>query len=317
MSPKISTSLLVPCFNAQNYINDFINNISLQTVPFDEVIFYNDGSTDKTREMLDNQTFGRVIHSSKNQGSSKARNELLKSSYGDLIHFHDIDDFLDPTFLEKTSLALTSEVDAVIVNMKVIDRNTERLLGIYDYSELTNHTDPIEFFLTHCGYAIIGLYRRECLNKIGGFRESLSRDEDPDFHIRLASSGAKIISLPIPLTINRFGTGTYSSMSYVACWREHLKALQFYINELPANYHPILKRDSGRMIALCAACDDLELAYDYLDFYESLGEQGDIPITTSKPLKILASCIGYRNALKLRFGRWGKSLRSLYPWRIG
>ena len=136
-------------------------------------------------------------------------------------------------------------------------------------------------------------------------------------HIRLAFSGARISNLNLPLSINRFGKNTYSSRSYLACWREHLKALKYYFQELPKQYHRILISDSDKMVGLCAAGGDLQLAFDYLDFYESLGGKKDLSQIASNPMKLLAYTIGYRNALKLRFGKLGRNLRKLIPWRIG
>jgi glycosyltransferase involved in cell wall biosynthesis len=312
-----TVSLLVPCFNAAAYICDFIQNMSQQTIPFDEVIFYDDASTDNTAELLREQTFGQVIYGKVNQGPSIGRNILLRESTGQLIHFHDVDDWLEPTFLEQTLQALFDEWDAVITNIQVISRDTGENRHIHDYSGLIDSNDTTEFFLTHCCYPINGLYRRTALEKIGGFRESLSRDEDPDLHIRLAYSGARIRSLPLPLAINRFGSGTYSSTSYVACWREHLKALKFYVKELPEKYYSILRIDSARMVGLCAANGDLQLAHNYLDFCESIGGQNELGITASTPMKLLIRILGYRNALNLRFGSIGQRVRKLWPWRIG
>lgn len=316
--PEIPTiSLLVPCFNAAAYLSDFIENMSRQTRPFDEVIFYDDASTDSTAELLRQQNFGRIIYGKFNQGPSIARNILLRESTGQLIHFHDVDDWLEPTFLEQTLQAVSDEWDAVITNIRVIDRETGKTIQIHDYSGLIESTDPTEFFLTHCCYPINGVYRRRALEKIGGFRESLSRDEDPDLHIRLAHSGARIRSLPLPLAINRFGLGTYSSNSYVTCWREHLKALKYYVKELPEKYYSILRADSARMVSLCAACGDLPLAHNYLDFCESLGGEKELVIVASPLMKLLIQVLGYRKALNLRFGSFGGKIRQIWPGRLG
>ena len=311
MSSKPTVSLLVPCYNAESYITDFIDNMSRQTIPFDEVLFYDDGSSDRTAELLSQQNFGRVIYGKVNQGPSIGRNILIRESTGQLIHFHDIDDWLEPTFLEQTLAALNNEWDGVITNIKAIERDSGRLHQIHDYSELNNYSDQTAFFLTHCCYPINGLYRREALEKIGGFREALSRDEDPDLHIRLAHSGARLYCLPQALAINRFGQGTYSSSSWEACWREHLKALKFYKQELPQKYRSFLCLDSATMAAHCAH-KNLKVAYEYLDFYESLEEQGYLEKVVSPPIKLLIKIFGSRNALRIRYGSWGTKLRQLF-----
>ena len=311
MSTKPTVSLLVPCYNAESYIADFIANMSQQTVPFDEVLFYDDASSDRTAELLRQQSFGRVIYGKVNQGPSVGRNILIRESTGQLIHFHDIDDWLEPTFLEQTLKALEKDYDAVITNIQAIDRDTGKPHHLHDYSELNTGCDQTEFFLTHCCYPINGLYRREAIEKIGGFREALTRDEDPDLHIRLAHSGAKFYCLPIPLAINRFGQGTYSSSSWSACLREHLKALKFYEQELPQRYRTVLCMDSAKTAANCAH-RHLQIAYEYLDFYESLGETGYLEKSVSPLIKLLIKIFGSRNALRIRYGSLGTKVRQIF-----
>src|ERR1700733_3696119 len=113
-------ALLVPCYNAAPYIGDFIANMQRQTRSFDEVLFYDDASTDNTVELLVNQSLGRAILGKKNAGPSIGRNILLRESTSDLIHFHDVDDWLEPSFLDRSLAALTPETDAVICNIRVI-----------------------------------------------------------------------------------------------------------------------------------------------------------------------------------------------------
>lgn len=310
-------ALLVPCYNAAAYVDDFIRNMAQQTHPFDEILFYDDGSTDDTVARLRRWGVGRVIEGGENRGPSVARNVLLQASNGELIHFHDIDDWLEPTFVEQTLAALTADWDVVITNIRVIDRETGQTRHIHDYSELTQDTDRTAFFLTHCCYPINGLYRRASLEAVGGFREALSRDEDPDLHIRLAHAGTRMRALPEPLAINRFGADTYSARSYRACWQEHLKALRYYVSELPHTYHSILRRDAAHMIGICAANDDLVLAHQYLELCESLGGGADLWQATSRPLIWLAHLVGYPTALNLRFGAPGRFVRRLIPGRLG
>jgi glycosyltransferase involved in cell wall biosynthesis len=312
--PRVA--LLVPCHNAEPYIGDFVANMRRQTRPFDEVLFYDDGSTDNTAKLLGGQTLGKAILGKTNAGPSVGRNILLKESVSDLIHFHDIDDWLEPTFLERALAELTDDTDIVICNIRVIDRDSGASRTIHDYSDLSASDDPTAFFLTHVCYPINGLYRRPILEKVGGFREALSRDEDPDLHIRLAHAGARFKVISEPLAINRFGTGTYSSLSYEACWREHLKALKFYRSELPECYLPLLRRDAGRMASFCAY-KDLQLSLDYMDFCRSIDGNIELWQALSPMMKPLVRVLGYKPAFRLRFGRIGRSLRKMYPGRIG
>jgi glycosyltransferase involved in cell wall biosynthesis len=300
--------LLVPCYNAEAYLEDFIANVRAQTRAFDEIWFCDDASTDRTREMLQSVSFAGVLRNEQNRGPSVTRNRLIKASKSRLIHFHDVDDWMESNFLEETLKTLTDSYDAVITNIRVLDRTSGKQIHTHDYSGLNTSEDSVNFFLRHCCYPINGLYRRDKVEAIGGFREALTRDEDPDFHIRLAFLGAKIVCLPKPLAINRFGPGTYSSRSYLACWREHAKALAFYETELPSKYRPILVEDAAKMIYLVATAGDLPLARSYAEFCRRNGGEGHLFKIGRTPLRIMIHVFGLNLALFIRFNWLSRKL---------
>lgn len=85
-------SVVVPAFNCESYIAETINSIINQTVKVDEIIVINDGSTDKTLEVL--KTFeGQITWIDQaNKGVCKSLNLGIKLSKGDYISFLDSDD---------------------------------------------------------------------------------------------------------------------------------------------------------------------------------------------------------------------------------
>lgn len=111
-------SVIVPCYNAQRYLNVCLESLHAQKDPEIEMILIDDGSTDATGEMLDAfaaaEPRARVIHIP-NGGVSAARNRGLAMARGRYIAFMDADDAL-----EKDSLSLlyqqAIETDAQIVS---------------------------------------------------------------------------------------------------------------------------------------------------------------------------------------------------------
>ena len=98
-------SLLVPCYNAETYLPAFLKNLENLKKNFDEVLFYNDGSTDGTLELLKQSGFR--FFSFENKGAGAAKNFLARAATCPYIHFHDVDDFMHPDYLlhiEKTIL---------------------------------------------------------------------------------------------------------------------------------------------------------------------------------------------------------------------
>lgn len=97
-------SILVPVYNAENYLKELMEQVHQQTLANWEMIIVNDGSTDKSGEICEqlasHDTRIRVIHQS-NQGILAARNKGLSLAQGDYIGFVDADDYIEATMYEK------------------------------------------------------------------------------------------------------------------------------------------------------------------------------------------------------------------------
>ena len=75
MEGKIT--VIIPVYNVEKYLDSCLKSVVNQTVPFDEVIVVNDGSTDKSQSICEHYAFHypyiKLIHQ-ENMGLSKARN---------------------------------------------------------------------------------------------------------------------------------------------------------------------------------------------------------------------------------------------------
>ena len=95
-------SILIPAYNAQEWIADTIHSAIAQTWPRTEIIVVDDGSSDSTLAIA--RTFesqGVRVISQKNQGASAARNTAFLHSRGDYIQWLDADDLLAPDKIAK------------------------------------------------------------------------------------------------------------------------------------------------------------------------------------------------------------------------
>ncbi len=95
-------SVLMPAFNAEQHIAQAIESILQQTYPHFELLIFNDGSTDKTQQIMDQFNDGRIVkmHIGQNKGLVNARNQLVASAKGDYIAFLDADDIAFPNRLQ-------------------------------------------------------------------------------------------------------------------------------------------------------------------------------------------------------------------------
>jgi len=97
-------SVIIPVYNAEKYIKECLDSIIKQTFQDIQVVIVDDGSVDKSSEIIENylKKDRRIeFYKKKNGGQSSARNLGLKYSLGKYILFVDSDDFLDLHAIEK------------------------------------------------------------------------------------------------------------------------------------------------------------------------------------------------------------------------
>src|SRR4051794_24232728 len=92
----VSVSVVVPCFNASRWIRETLRSVFEQDCPSCEIIVINDGSTDDTSAIIQNE-FGCVrLENTINGGASRARNIGTQLARGEFIQYLDADDLLAP-----------------------------------------------------------------------------------------------------------------------------------------------------------------------------------------------------------------------------
>lgn len=228
-----SISLLVPCYNAENYILPFLKNLSLLNQKFAEVLFYDDCSTDNTVSLL-LQNNQKIIKGISNKGPGFARNKLSENATCQYIHFHDIDDEFNPNFLDLINCKIKEEdFDVIIGYADWIDENTRKSIILWKYNiDQINH-DKLSYFLTHPLGIINTVYKKDIFNKSGGFNEEIKCWEDTDLHVKMAALNANfgVINKVIAFSI-RHNSGISKNQS--KCWYCRLNFLTQYVNLYPS-----------------------------------------------------------------------------------
>jgi len=98
-------SVIVPAYNVERYIEATLDSIFSQTEKFHEIIVINDGSTDATKDRLEqyaNRDRIRIVHT-ENHGLGPARNEGINLASGDFVYFQDSDDLIPPDFVDRVT----------------------------------------------------------------------------------------------------------------------------------------------------------------------------------------------------------------------
>lgn len=113
-------SVIIPVYNAEKYICECLDSVLAQTFKSIQIIAIDDGSTDKTPQILDEYAKKHEnieVYHQKNAGIAKARQAGYSHAVGNYISWCDADDFMKSNMIETTySEAESKKADIVICN---------------------------------------------------------------------------------------------------------------------------------------------------------------------------------------------------------
>jgi L-malate glycosyltransferase len=202
-------SVIIPCFNLARYLRTCLESVFSQTFQDFEILVINPSSTDNTKEVAESVTCpgegsARVtIYTISNYGQPAwSRNEGIKLAVGKYIVCLDADDFIAPTFLEKTVFPLEQnpDFDVAFSNFQSFEQDSEIF-----------HTGPfdLQMLAVHNRLATCSLFRRSSWERVGGYKTNCAGYEDWDFWLSLAESGSRGIHIPETLFYHRVRQGSY------------------------------------------------------------------------------------------------------------
>ena len=180
-------SVIIPSYNAANYLDETLQSVLSQTYKEIEIIVVDDGSKDNTRQVLSNYKDKIKCIYQENQGVSVARNNGFASSLGDFICFLDADDWFYPTNIEE--------------KVQIITRGGAGL--VHSWVEITDpYLKPIDLLKGKAGENLVNellnlippaipcpsnvLIKRDVLNAVGLFDSHLNTSADFDLWLRIA-----------------------------------------------------------------------------------------------------------------------------------
>ena len=233
-APALSVAMSV--YNAEAYLALAIESILAQSMPAFEFLILNDGSNDRSKEIIDGYAARdsriRAIHR-ENKGLIVSLNQLLEEARAPLIARMDADDIALPDRFAKQLTFMAAHPDYGVVGTwtRDIDANGESFpLGGADHP--TSHED----FIAHieqgpliCHPSVI--MRADVVRAVGGYHAAFKHCEDYDLWLRL-SSVTKICSIPERLVLYRHTDGQVSNKHIVQqqigvaasrlAWRERM-----------------------------------------------------------------------------------------------
>lgn len=212
---NISISVIVPVYNVEKYLDDCLTSIAAQSVPFDEVILVNDGSTDGSGKICEgycrnNRNFTLIRQ--QNLGQSEARNAGLKIAGGDYIIFIDSDDYVQTRMAEQLKRELGAKnCDVLYFNASVIDElNIGEPISVfirdakyYDKDmtgmEYLMESFPSNYLVSPC----LAAYRREFLKEHGIWFPKGIYYEDHPFCLKVILAAQRVRNMSDAFYIRR------------------------------------------------------------------------------------------------------------------
>ena len=192
MPPLIS--VLMPVYNAERYVVEAVESILAQTFRDFEFLIIDDGSTDRSRVILERYAAqdDRIRFISRpNTGLIVALNEGLALARGDLIARMDSDDVSLPERFAVQVAYLREHPDCVAVGTGVLLIDSEGL-PLCAWAKLGSHAEIDAAHMRGLGGAIVHpatMFRRDAVQAIGGYRPEFEAAEDFDVYLRLAERG--------------------------------------------------------------------------------------------------------------------------------
>ncbi len=188
MTSDIVVSVVIPCFNDGQYINEALESVARQSVTGWEIIVIDDGSTDPhTCAVLENFHGDRirVLHI-RHQGPAAARNLGIGLASGRYILPLDADDRIADTYLEKAARILDANPDVEIVYCQA------DYFGLLQGKWRLKPYDKETFVLENMIFST-SMFRRSTWERVHGYSENMIYGmEDYDFWIKILSRGGKV-----------------------------------------------------------------------------------------------------------------------------
>lgn len=186
-----TVSVIIPCYNSGEFINEAIQSVLDQTCKDLEIIVIDDGSNDSvTSNVLNSSRWERTrILRQENMGLPAARNTGIRAAVGEFILPLDADDRIDPSYVEKALAVMRTQPNIGIVYCKAMrfgEIEGPWLLPPFSLQAMVNGN---VIFCT-------ALFRKCDWEKVGGYRETMRHGlEDYDFWIRMLSKGIEVYQI--------------------------------------------------------------------------------------------------------------------------
>jgi len=225
--PRVTVG--IPVFNGARFLAQALESVLAQTWRPTEVIVVDDGSTDRTPEILEEYRDRVVVHRQSNQGAAAARNRVLLEAKGEWIQYLDADDYLEPWKIERQWTECTNpDADAILSPLLEERWKGGKPLPVRQ-PEDEGDADPIVRWLERKNPQVAaGLWRKKSLVGIGGWNRSIRcATEDNEIYLRALQANFLFAWTPTAGAVYRadWSQGSFCHRDHAALFRTELSLL--------------------------------------------------------------------------------------------
>ena len=244
MNQQPLISVLMPAYNSELYIAEAIESILNQSYQNIELIIFDDGSSDNTRQVIQSFNDPRIVKilSDQNYGVVRARNDMIDRASGQYIALMDADDIADRTRLEKQLRSLEGgECDLCGSAQWVLDEASGKIKKSKD--KFTD-ADLRSLLSVYCGLCNSAMMGKAEIFKRFKYDTNILTSEDYYLWVVMAAAGYRFLNLKERLiTYRRYPAQTSSvhldkfRITTIEVQKKYLEllgiSLDFYPRQLP------------------------------------------------------------------------------------
>ena len=269
----IKLSIIIPCYNAEPYIQELLECLDKQIRNDVEVYLIDDGSD---KPFMSDYTWLSIIRQ-QHSGISIARNKGLDIARGELISFIDADDLIAIDFIEKVIKKLDiPDWDYMDLSWRSLESNDYIYLLKDDNDKLPNPS------------ASTRIFRRSFIGAVR-FNEKKDACEDEEFTRKLDLRNARRICMTEMMYYYRLKTPESNSKKYLAN-KTKTKRIVYYFNEITVNMtyliNEVKKEDEFNEVIIMTNRNDIPELERYaqiwkpfqIEAYEARGENNNFII---------------------------------------
>jgi glycosyltransferase involved in cell wall biosynthesis len=306
--PRVS--IIIPVFNAEEVVVETLTSAVNQTWPNMEIIVVDDGSADSSFEIARAFKSQKVkVYRKKNEGAAAARNYGLGRATGEYIQYLDADDLMSPNKIESQIAILEKQPEGYICSCAwgKFDESPEE--AWFETQEVFGDFAPVDWLT--CSWEGGGMMQTACwlvpryiAESAGQWNEKLSLHDDGEYFARilLASKGVKFCKDAL-VYYRRSVDGSLSR-------QRSRRAVESAFNVCESYRESLLFHENSVRVRHALMMNYLRFIYEYHPHYgyltnlarqrvQQLGFQ-KLPPHGGKKFKLLARCLGFDNALRMR-----------------